>query len=347
MKFFKHFGANPSAENIARYSQSPNWKNGRFENLEETSMSVPLSRFPAVIYKMLSHGKAGEPPRKLELQAFPQEILNHDGVEAKMIWFGHSALFIRVAGLNILIDPMLGPDTSPIAPRATKRFSEGSLELIDDLPEIDLLLQTHDHYDHLDLDSMLRLKNKVLNYAVALGVGRHLISWGVDTKKIRELDWWDTFDFEALKITFTPTRHFSGRGIRDRQKSFWGGWVLETPAEKIWFSGDGGYGKHFKEIGERLGPFDFGMMECGQYGRDWHPIHLFPDECIQAAIDAGAHKIMPVHWGAFVLSYEHTWAQPVSEFVQHARDHSIDYMVPQLGQAFEIKEKIQDPWWEI
>ena len=195
-------------------------------------------------------------------------------------------MLMRVNNKTILIDPMLGPDAAPIAPFKSKRFSESTLSLIDQFPEIDLLLLSHDHYDHLDLASIKKLKPKVKQYYVALGCGRHLEHWGIDPVQIREFDWWDNASFEAINITFTPSRHFSGRGLRDRFKSLWGGWVFKTETESIYFSGDGGYGKHFKEVGEKLGPFDFGIMECGQYNEQWHQIHMYPEEAIQAAIDA-------------------------------------------------------------
>ena len=171
---------------------------------------------------------------------------------------------MRMNEQTLLIDPMLGGNTTPIAPIANKRFSENTLQLIDGFPEIDLLLLTHDHYDHLDFDSIQKLKHKTQKYFVALGIKRHLVRWGVAPDLITEFDWWDNQSFENINITFTPTRHFSGRGLTDRNKSLWGGWAFENKNENIWFSGDGGYGQHFKEVGKRLGPFDFGFMECGQ-----------------------------------------------------------------------------------
>jgi len=252
---------------------------------------------------------------------------------------------MRLNNSTILIDPMLGPNTTPIAPFPTKRFSEVTLSLIDSFPEIDLILMTHDHYDHLDFDSIQKLKLKTKKYFVALGLKRHLISWGVEADLITEFDWWDTFDFDAIQITFTPTRHFSGRGLSDRSKCLWGGWAFKTEHENIWFSGDGGYGMHFKTIGERLGPFDFAFMECGQYNEDWRSIHLFPDESVQAALDAQVKKAMPVHWGGFALSYQHAWTDPVNEFITHAKLNHFDYLVPKLGELFSASDVLTEEWW--
>ncbi|MEL6926539.1 MAG: MBL fold metallo-hydrolase, partial [Bacteroidota bacterium] len=266
--------------------------------------------------------------------------------KSKIIWYGHSVVLLRMEDKTILIDPMLGPDTTPIAPIQTKRFSENTLDLIDQFPDIDLMLITHDHYDHLDYASIQKLKSKTRHYFVALGVKRHLMQWGVPDESITEFDWWHNKVFTNLNITFTPTQHFSGRGLTDRMKTLWGGWLLESGEEKIWFSGDGGYGDHFREIGQRLGPFDFAFMECGQYNDDWHDVHLFPDEAVQAALDAGVRKAMPVHWGGFPLSYQHTWREPVEHFAKAAKTKQLDYGTPALGECFTIEQLTSKEWWK-
>jgi L-ascorbate metabolism protein UlaG (beta-lactamase superfamily) len=247
---------------------------------------------------------------------------------------------------TLLIDPMLGSNASPIAPFATKRFSENTLDIIDNFPEIDLMLLTHDHYDHLDFDSIKKLKPKVKKYFVALGVARHLIKWGISESDITEFDWWDHHTFESIAVSFTPTRHFSGRGLTDRAKSLWGGWAFKTANENIWFSGDSGYGKHFKTIGEKLGPFDFAFMECGQYNENWHHIHMYPEESVQAALDAKVQKVMPVHWAGFSLS-QHTWTDPVERFNAACDKVKLNHITPELGKQFSINESIEEThWWQ-
>lgn len=328
------------------YARSKHWRDGQFQNLEEIDFETSLLQVPRLIYKQLTNRKGREPANPLPVIPFDRSTFEAPSEQAKVIWYGHSALFLRIGGKNILIDPMLGPDTTPIAPTATRRFSEGTLALIDDFPDIDLILFTHDHYDHLDLASMQKLLPKTKQYFVALGVKRHLVSWGVSADLITEFDWWEARTFHDVDITFTPTQHFSGRGLRDRSKTLWGGWVLQSGKEKIWFSGDGGYGKHFQEIGKRLGPFDLGFMECGQYNEDWRPIHLFPDEAVQAALDAGVKKAMPVHWGGFALSYQHTWKEPADAFVAAAQAQQLAYSLPAIGQLFDVSMKLQKKWWE-
>ncbi len=343
--FFKQFGGSVTDELTSLYAQSPNWRDGHFQNLEETDMSGNLLDLPRIIYKQLSNRQGREPKQPLPVQPFDKEAFLAPSSTAKMIWYGHSVVLLRINNKTLLIDPMLGPNTTPIAPMPTRRFSENTLELIDQFPEIDLVLLTHDHYDHLDLASIRKLKSKTKQYFVSLGVKRHLVSWGVDAKRITEFDWWDMQPLGDMAISFTPTRHFSGRGLTDRFKALWGGWVFQTEKENIWFSGDGGYGDHFAEVGRRFGPFDFAFMECGQYNDDWHPIHLFPHEAVQAAQDAGVKKAMPVHWGGFALSYHHTWKEPVEDFVAAAQENELPYLTPKLGELFTSSSADSEPWW--
>ena len=223
-KFHLQFGGKVTKELKTQYEVSENWKDGIFQNLEETNMDIPLGKIPGVIYKQLT--KEGQKPESaLPIAPFDKASFLTPADKAKMIWYGHSVVLMRLKDKTILIDPMLGPNTTPIAPFATKRFSENSLSMIDDFPEIDLMLITHDHYDHLDYDSIQKLKEKTKKYFVALGVKRHLVRWGVESDLITEFDWWNDAPFEDIHITFTPTRHFSGRGLKDRAKCLWGGWV--------------------------------------------------------------------------------------------------------------------------
>ncbi len=343
--YLKQFGGKVTKEMELCYKQSDNWRNGSFQNLEYTTLDGNLLDFPRVIYKQLSNRSVRVPQRPLPVERFDKTAFLEPSEKAKFIWYGHSALLMRIDNKNILIDPMLGPNTTPIAPIATKRFSENTLDVIDDFPEIDLLLMTHDHYDHLDYASIEKLKHKTKQYYVAIGVKRHLVSWGISADIITEFDWWDSNKIDTIKITFTPTRHFSGRGIKDRAKTLWGGWAIKSSKENIWFSGDGGYGQHFKEIGEKLGPFDLAFMECGQYNEDWKSIHLFPEEAVQAALDARAKKAMPVHWAGFALSYQHTWQEPAEDFVTFSIDNKLNYLLPQIGEMFNSTSNIKHKWW--
>lgn len=339
------FGGKLTPQLKAQYEKSPNWREGSFQNLEHTELSMSPFKIPRIIYKQFTNRAEKAPKQPLPIAPLDVTTFLAPGDKAKFVWYGHSVVLMRMRGKTLLIDPMLGQNAAPIAPFPVKRFSEGTLELIDRLPMIDVVLLTHDHYDHLDHGSILRLLPKVKQYFVALGVKRHLVRWGIPAEQVTEFDWWDTRLLDDIAVHYTPTRHFSGRGLSDRLKSLWGGWVFKAEGESIWFSGDGGYGQHFKEVGKRLGPFDFALMECGQYSDDWRPIHLFPDESVQAAIDGRAAKAMPVHWAGFSLSYQHAWHEPAEEFLRAAQGQGLPYLLPTLGTVFTAADMAVAPWW--
>ncbi len=343
-KFFKQFGGKINKTHLETYQKSENWEDKKFQNLAETSMDIGIKEMPGLLYEQLFDKKGREPKQPIPIIPFDKEAFLAPSEEAKFIWYGHSVILLRLNEKTILIDPMLGPDAAPIAPFASKRFSENTLDLIYDFPEIDLLIMTHDHYDHLDLASIERLKGKVKQYFVGLGVGRHLEAWRIPNELISEFDWWDEQLFSNIKITYTPTRHFSGRGITDRTKSMWGGWAFKTEKENIWFSGDGGYGEHFVEIGKKLGPFDFAFMECGQYNELWHQIHMYPEEAAQASLDGLANRVMPVHWAGFALAL-HTWKEPAERFIEACKQQKVDFAMPQIGELLAISDMEEDPDW--
>lgn len=342
----KQFGVKPSKIELEKFSKSAHWNGTIFENLEETNMEFSLSNMPKFLHKQFFEKKGREPNKALPIIPFNKDGIEISNQSMQSIWYGHSAIFMRLNNTTILIDPMFGQDAAPIAPFTVKRFSGATLEIIDSFPQIDLVLISHDHYDHLDYDSILKLKEKTNYFYVALGVKRHLVSWGIEGNRITEFNWWEESFFNEIKITFTPTRHFSGRGLTDRAKSLWGGWVFKTEEDNIWFSGDSGYGDHFKEIGARLGPFDFAFMECGQYNENWHQIHMYPEETVQAALDAGVKNCMPVHWAGFALA-QHSWKEPVERFVKKAESENLKYIVPKMGELFSFHFENNSKWWEI
>lgn len=336
------FGGRPGQEDVERYSLSPQWKNNLFLNQTKTTMDVSLSSMPGLLKEFLTGRKKRQPPRPLEIESLDLERFEDES--DKFVWYGHSTVLFRISGKNILIDPMFGPDASPIGPIRTRRFSENSLNLIDDLPELDLVLLTHDHYDHLDYASILKLKDKTKAFWVALGTKRHLEKWGVPERKIKEFDWWDDSQLGALRFIFTPSRHFSGRGLFDRAKSLWGGWVILADNHKIYWSGDGGYDSHFKDIGEKYGPFDWGFMECGQYNEKWHQIHMYPEEAVLASHEAKVKTAIPVHWGAFSLAL-HDWTDPIERFSREASAQKLTGCYPRLGQIVTSVDKPSEAWW--
>ncbi|MEZ5174287.1 MAG: MBL fold metallo-hydrolase [Bacteroidia bacterium] len=339
----QQFGGKITPELISEYSKSPNWKNNSFQNSVETAAAPGLSKFPSIIYKQIKGHKNQFPSKQIEINLPDWENFRKE--EEQFFWFGHSAMLLQLSGKTILIDPMLGNNAAPVAPFAIKRFSENTLSIADRVPAVDIILISHDHYDHLDYASIVKLLSKTSKFFVALGVKRHLVRWGANSEKIVEFDWWDSREFDGIHVHFTPTRHFAGRGLSDRGKSFWGGWYIESESSKIWFSGDSGYGEHFKEIGDKLGPPDIAFMECGQYCLDWPQIHMFPKESVQAALDVGVKTAIPVHWAGFSLSYQHSWFEPAEEFFNYAKQFGLNVSFPHPGDSFKKSSIIAPYWW--
>ena len=340
------FGGQVRKEDLEKFKESKHWSGDKFENFTKTAMDFSLGNVLSLIKENIVGRKSRAPQSDLPIQKFDHTSFNVEESDVSFVWYGHSALLLRISGINILIDPMLGNNASPVGPIATTRYSTKIEDSIDQLPEIDAVLLTHDHYDHLDYGTIQKIKSKVPIWFTALGVSRHLEKWGIPKSKITEFDWWDEITFRGVRIVFTPSRHFSGRGLFDRAKSLWGGWVIQSDEHRIYWSGDGGYGDHFKEVGARLGPFDIGFMECGQYNERWHAIHMYPEEAVQAAIEARVSVAMPVHWGAFTLAL-HTWTDPASRFCASAERNDVAVTIPQLGQVFKLSNTlISHRWWE-
>lgn len=342
-KYNQQFGGKLTPKHVERYAQSPHWNGKKFVNAVPTSMDLSVKDMPKLIREQFRKDAHREPAAPLPVEAFDLAAFNSHN-EFTYIWYGHSAFLMKMDGVTFAIDPMMGPDAAPIGPMRTKRFSENTLDIIDNWPPLDAVLFTHDHYDHLDYASIQKLKEKVGHWYVALGVGRHLERWGVSTADITEMDWWDQANLGSVQLTFTPSRHFAGRGPTDRAKSFWGGWVLKTESENIYFTGDGGFAGHFEEVGKRFGPFDLCFTECGQYNEKWRPIHMFPEESVQAAIQSNSAKAIPYHWGGFRLAL-HAWTDPVEEFIQHAEEKDLTYQLPRLGAVNTVANGNTEKWW--
>ena len=338
------FGGKLEKEEKKLLSASPHWKNGNFNNLSKTVMEMNMGSLPGLIKERVQGREKRDPKKPIEVIPFNSENFKKDS-KPKFVWYGHSVLLLQINNKNLLIDPMFGQDASPVGPFRTKRFSKDTLKLIDELPPIDAVLMTHDHYDHLDFESIRLLRSKVNLFLVPLGLGRHLIRWDIDKSSIVECDWWQEIKYFDIDFIFTPSRHFSGRGAFDRAKSLWGGWVIKSKNSNIYYSGDGGYETHFKLIGEKFGPFDWGFMECGQYNERWSQIHMYPEKTVQAALDAQVSQAIPVHWGAFSLAL-HSWTDPIDRFVESAENKEQQFLSPEPGEIIVSGQSQSNPWWK-
>ncbi|WP_130616749.1 MBL fold metallo-hydrolase [Cohnella abietis] len=287
-------------------------------------------------------GKPSSPIKAVPL--LPVGIPN--GGLPSVTWFGHSAILLRLDGKTIFLDPMLGKRPSPFPVFGGKRFSESLPIEIEQLPSIDAVIFSHDHYDHLDYGSIKKLMHKVKRFIVPLGVAAHLERWGVDPAIITEHDWWDEFDFEGLSLASAPARHFSGRSVGDRNSTLWCSWVIMGKQAKVFFSGDSGYGPHFEQIGSKYGPFDLTLMECGQYDEKWAAIHMLPEETVQAHQDVKGKLMIPIHWGAFTLAL-HDWTDPAERSTKAAKANNVAIATPRIGQTVTIgaAEFPTTAWW--
>lgn len=346
INFSPEFGGVANEKQVERFKKSGHYKDGVFVNLQKTTMDMGFDS----IMDLLNETIKGNPEKRPDfdipvLKVTTQDLQNMEAT--RLIWFGHSAFLLQIDGKNILLDPMLGDVPAPNPFLGTSRFSRELPIKIEDLPQIDAILISHDHYDHLDYGSIEKLKSKTRMFFVPLGVGAHFEAWGISSEQIVELNWWESASLDNVKVSLAPSRHFSGRGLTDRNTTLWGSWVITGAEDNIYFSGDGGYGDHFKNIGEKYGPFDLAMMECGQYNPKWGQIHMMPEQSAQAGLDVQAKLIMPIHWGAFTLSL-HSWTDPVERILRKSKELGIPVITPRIGEEIYIHPKPNSyaiPWW--
>ncbi|HGA1023075.1 MULTISPECIES: MBL fold metallo-hydrolase [Bacillus] len=281
------------------------------------------------------------------IKDLPIVLSNKDNESLESVtWFGHSASLLKIESKKLLLDPMFGDASSPFPLFNSKRYSGAfSLER-DDLQEIDAIIISHNHYDHLNYKSITQLKDRAKHFYVPTGVAQYLIKWGVSPSKISEHNWWDEITFDNIKLVCAPARHFSGRSMTDRDCSLWCSWLILGQETKIFFSGDSGYAPHFKEIGDKYGPFDLTLMECGQYDPRWSAIHMLPEETVQAHIDVQGELLLPIHWGAFTLAL-HEWSDPIERVTKEANRLEVKITTPQIGESITLKSTNYPltAWW--
>lgn len=263
-----------------------------------------------------------------------------------VIWFGHSSYLIHCDGFNILVDPVLSGYASPFS-FYLKAFRGADVYKSSDMPEIDMMIITHNHYDHLDKNAIKVLSAKTKSFYMPLGVREDIASCITKNQPTVEMDWWQTNRVnDQITITATPARHFSGRGLK-RNQSLWSSFVLEINGYFIFIGSDSGYGEHFKKIGKQFGAFDLAILECGQYNTAWPFIHSMPEELISEGKELNAKVIMPVHWAKFSLAM-HDWDEPIKRFVAAAEATGTPYTSPMIGQPVILNEFYpQQSWWEI
>lgn len=284
------------------------------------------------LYEILCKTASTVPQQKIP-QCVPNlKRFNHNEAALKFIWFGHSTLLLNLDQQKILIDPMFSTYASPII-GTFKRFQAPVLSL-DELPLIDVIVISHDHYDHLDKKSIAFFHNKQTHFIVPRGVGDYLRRWGIPPERIHELNWYESYHIGTLSYTATPAHHFSGRTLFSRNKTLWASWVIQG-SQKLFFSGDSAYSPHFKEIGARYGAFDVAFMENGQYDSRWLDAHMMPEQSVQAIQDIHAQYFVPIHWGMFRLSTHH-WLEPMIRSLQLTQHGKFSTLYPFIGETITL-----------
>lgn len=338
------FGRQPKGSRLDRLRQSPHFKNGQFYNVENTpELTEGYNMLSVMKYFIFEKDPAVKPDRPIPSQK--TDLLKLDPSENVLVWFGHSSYFMQVDGKKILVDPVFSGHASPFS-FMVRAFDGSDVYTTDELPDIDYLFLTHDHYDHIDYETVTKLKPKIRQIITGLGVGESLEYWGFDSKIIYEKDWNETVELgDGFKTTFVTARHFSGRGFK-RNTTLWGAYVVSTPKRKIFVGGDSGYGLHFKDIGEQHGPFDLVILENGQYNMRWRYIHLLPEETLQAAQDLKAKALFPVHNSKFILA-NHAWNEPLNDLTKFNEKYRIPLLTPIIGEKInlDLKNRTNQTWW--
>lgn len=334
------FGSLPVGDSLKKITSLPNYEKGEIKNQSYTPVKPD-----DVTYWMMIKALMVKNPNRRPGQDLPHltPVLNSE-LGTKITWFGHSSYLIQLDQLKVLVDPVFSKSTSPFTFIGNKSYGGTDFIHAEDFEELDVVVISHDHYDHLDYQSILKLKGKVKHFLVSAGVAPHLIKWGVAADQITELAWGEQAEISGLRFTACPGRHFSGRTFK-RNQSLWSAFVLESPKHKLFLGGDSGYDSHFKTIGDAYGPFDLALLECGQYNAYWPDIHMFPEQTVQAAKDLKAKVLMPVHWGKFSLAL-HDWDEPVTRVVKSADGAGQKITTPLLGEAVILDVYYPDAqWW--
>ena len=335
-------GQNPKGDALKEIEKLPNYKDGKFHNLEEDD-SVKISGFK-IFKSMWNRSETIRPFNKLPYTKINLNNLSTD--LPSVVWFGHSSVLIKSKQGTVLIDPIFSKSAGPI-PGMVKAFRGSTAYSSDDMPLIDVLVISHDHYDHLDYKTVKRLKDRIKRVVVPKGVGSHFIKWGFEPDRIKELNWEESIELPGgLHITATTAKHRSNRTLAT-DKTLWASYVIKAGDYKIFYSGDGGYGNHFKDIGSKYGPFDLALMECGQYSPNWPTHHMFPEQTAQASEDLKAKVVQPVHWGKFAESH-HPWNESIKRLLAAASKYNYKVSIPEIGQPYTLGEPAKTfHWWDF
>jgi L-ascorbate metabolism protein UlaG (beta-lactamase superfamily) len=346
--WFDALGAAPAGERLARIRRSPNYRDGAFQNPVATSLAAPSGYWP-MLKKWLGGHEQRTPPGPMPVVALTRASFAQPPASGlRATWLGHSTVLVEIDGARILMDPVWARRASPSSILGPKRFFAPPLP-IEELPPLDAILASHDHYDHLDRGIIRALARSAsqsrARFVVPLGVGAHLEKWGVAAERIAELDWSESTTAGPLTITATPARHFSGRGFSDRNHTLWASFAVTGPKHRVFHSGDTGPFPGVLDIGAKHGPFDLTLIKIGAYGDDWPDIHLTPEQAVDAHKRLRGDLLLPIHWGTFNLAY-HAWDEPAERVVAASLANGTRVIVPKPGESIEpASARPVEAWW--
>lgn len=336
------FGAKPTGARLQRILASPNYKDGAFQNLSHTPQLAEGESMSKIMFKFF-FGKSKRTAPAKPMPTIKTDLKNLPADENVLVWFGHSSYFIQADGKTLLADPVFSGNASPVG--NVPAFKGSDAYSVEDMPEIDFLFISHDHWDHLDYPTIKQLLPKVKQVITGLGTGAHLERWGYDPERITELDWYESASFGDFKFIAQPARHFSGRSLK-RNGSLFISTVYQTSSFKLYLGGDSGFDTHFEKIGQEHGPFDLAILECGQYNHAWHYIHMMPEEVVTAAQQLGAKTLLPVHWAKFSLAL-HDWDEPIQRVVTAAENTHQATITPMIGEKVSLTGPDNfRKWWQ-
>jgi L-ascorbate metabolism protein UlaG (beta-lactamase superfamily) len=339
-------GGRLSGGRLLRARRSPQWRGGRFENSVATRTIVPGG-----FRKMIAMQFAGDQVRRPR-RPIPVERLARSDFEAppasglRVTWMGHASVLIEIGGLRVLTDPVWSERVSPSTAIGPKRFFDPPISL-GELPRVDAVVISHDHYDHLDMATVRALAARGAEFFVPLGVGAHLEKWGVPPAQFRELDWGGESSLGGVRFLCVPSRHFSGR-LPWENSTLWSSWVVAAPRHRVFFCGDSGFFDGFGDIGRAHGPFDVALVSSGAYSPQWPSIHMIPEEVVEASVEVKAQLLIPIHWGTFNLAF-HAWNEPAERAFAEAARRGVPIRIPRPGERVELPQAGEAPrsrWWE-
>jgi len=330
-------GARPTGERLERVMRSPQWHHGRFENPQAEWADTTGSYL-----RLLGRSEPDtRPSAPIETVSPTYAVPPASGLA--VTWFGHSSALVEIDGVNVLIDPLWSARASPVGWLGPARWFAPPTKL-ETLP-VDVVVISHDHYDHLDYESIVTLKGTRARFVVPLGIGAHLEQWGIQRERITELDWWESTQVGGLQIAATPARHASGREFTKSNRTLWAGFAFIGTGHRVWYSGDTGFHDEFAHIGERFGPFDVTLVESGQYDPNWPDVHLGPELAVEAHRRVRGAALLPVHWGALQLA-PHPWIEPVERVLVAAACLDVEVLTPRPGERVEpTTHPPMKRWW--